>query len=257
MPELKKIYSYLGNLEKKIKIALTGFVFLLFFGSFVIGVGLNKLFNYTESTNPELLVLIGLGALAIILSLMYSINKIRRIEDLHIRLDQHIFGFLKRTNDTIFESLLRALKPEERGFVDKLEAIKRRAVVQSIFSALSNDTDLFENFMKTKIFRNWTFYWTMVYGTLTYSLLTVVSFIFLMLDLDPYTKLLFTLCWLLAALHLSVVIPLGHRLVTMSKRVVDAMVESHKQQIAKMLRTNMYEEDDDDEIEEADIISDE
>ena len=255
LPELKKIYSYLGNLEKKIKLALTVFVLLLFSGSFIIGVGVDRLSHLAESTKPEYLLLVGLGVLATILTLMLSVSRTSWIEELHIKIDNNIFGFLKRTNDTIFGSLLFALAPEERKSASKLDSRKQSAVVQSIFSTLSNDTGLFENFLRTKIFRNWTLYWIMVYGTLTYTLLTVVSFIFVALGFDPYAKLLFTICWLLSGIHLAIVILLGRRLVIISKEAVDSMVQSHKNQIAKVLRENIGEEEE--EIEEADVIPEE
>jgi ABC-type multidrug transport system fused ATPase/permease subunit len=249
--ELKKVHRYLGDLEGRIRFALTSYVLVLFLGSFIIGVGFDKLSRFSESTRPELLFLISVAALATILVLVYTLSRIGWIGELHISLDRRIFGFLKRTNTTIFGSLLSALKPEDRKKVAALAPERQGTLVQSVFSALSNDAELFQRFLKTKIFRNWTIYWISVYGTLTCSALTVVAFVFVALALDRYAGLLFVIAWLLAATHLSIVLGLGHRLVTISKSLVDSMVESHQQQIAKTVRENLTEEE---EFEEADVM---
>ncbi len=254
MAEIKKIYSYLGDLERRIRVALTSFVFLFLLGTFIAGIGIEKIRNFTASTRPELLTLFGVVSVAVMLALMIRISKASWVEEFHLRIDKSIFGFLQRTNEIIFGALAFALKPEERTDLDKMEATRQNLVVQSIFASLSNDTDLFENFLKTKIFRNWTMYWIMVYGTITFLSLTILSFVFVALGLDPYAKMLFTIYWLLTALHLGIVLSLGHRLVRMSKRAVDSMVASHKGQIADTLRRHMHVEEED--VEEADVIMD-
>ncbi len=252
MTELRKAYSYLGNLEKRIRIALTFFVLTLFVGSFIAGVGLDRISHFTQSTRPELLAVIGAAAIATILTLVYMLSRIGWIEELHIKIDRYFFGFLKRTNSTIFESLLYALNPADRKKVSTLSPDRQGSLVQSVFSALSSDPILFQEFLGTNIFRNWTLYWISVYGTLAFSILTVVSFVFAALALDPQAKVVFTVCWLIALLQLAIVLMLGRKLVSISKFLVDSMVKSHGDLIAETIRAGLTGED---EVEEADIIS--
>ena len=254
MTRLTKVYTYLANLEKRIRTALTMFMLLLFVGSFVIGVGANRISHYTRSNKPQILLLVGLAALVTILILMIRLSRTSWLEKIHIKLDENIFGFLKRTNDTIFGALTDALDPEERELLGTVPPDKQTHLVQSIFAALSNDPTVFDASPMTSVFRNWTLYWILVYGTLTYLTLTVISFLFVAFGLDPYSRVVFTICWVLTAVHLTLVLAVGHRLVAMTRRLVGSMVESHQTQIAKMLRTSLSPEE---EVEEADIVTDE
>jgi hypothetical protein len=253
LKELKDKYSYFNRLEVKIKTAIVFYFSFLIVGLGISGLGIDKILVFIQTVKVEIFVLSILGATALILGAAFWIRTINQVGSFHIVLDTTIFGFLKKSNDTIVQSLLFSLNPEERRLLETTHREKQAEIVQSVFTELSNDSEIFGSMIKSKLFITWTRYWICVYGAITFTVLTIGGFIAVVTYIDSYSKLIFSIYWLLAGVHLSLVIALGYRLSTMTKKSVDTIVGSHKKRIASILRTFLTEGD---RVEEADVVDD-
>ena len=96
--------------------------------------------------------------------------------------------------------------------------------------------------MNSGIFKNWIWYWISIYGTFAFTLLTVSSFAAAWRELASYSKVLFTLVWIMALTHLIVSIFIGKFLVGKTKKTVQAIVDAHEIDITNVLIARIHEQ---------------
>jgi hypothetical protein len=243
MQTVRKQYNYFENLEKKIKSALAIYLVLFVIGSIATILGIRNVIAFAQlhttlfAATASVFVIFAFG------SLLSVIGKIDWLGELHIRLDKQFFGFLERSNDTIFRTLISVLTPQERRHFQSLPSEKKGTIAQSIFSQLSDDNNyLFNKLMNSGIFQNWIWYWISIYGTFAFTLLTVSSFAAAWRELASFSKPLFTLVWILALTHLFVSIFIGKFLVNKTKKTVQAIVDVHQMDISNVLIARIHDE---------------
>jgi hypothetical protein len=239
MTSAKAQYSYFENLERTIKIALAVYVFFLLAGISLLALaGLPPFAAYATGSLRQGAFLAALF-LACYAFLSFRITKISWVGELHIWLDRKFFGFLFRSNEIIFRTLLFTLRPEERDRAYELAPEARERIAETIFSKLAGNTHLFPTLLRSGIFQYWIWYWVTNYGTAIFSLLTVVSFPVILASAAPVTKGLFGAFWTLALVHLLVGLVLGNRLMRMTKEVSQDIVQSYAGEIAAILRAQL------------------
>ena len=250
MQTAKKQYNYFENLESTIKVALAIYLLMFIIGMMITLLGVENVASFLQTHSIVFSVLAGVFVIGTFFVLMYVIGKINWLGDLHIKLDQRLFGFLEKTNETIFRTLISALEPHEQERFYSFSPEKKGNITQSIFSKLSDDNHLFDRLLSTGIFRNWIWYWVSIYGTFTFTLLTLSSFVGAWIQSEFFSKPLFTITWVLALAHLFVSIFIGKFLVDKTKSAVQFIVDTHQLDIANALITRIQEaqEVNDDEL---------
>jgi len=240
-PELtaRRQYAYFETLEKTIKIGLALYLLIFLGGIMVTLFGLRPILDFWEGSRAVALM-VSLGTLAVFFAAVYwTTSKIQGLGEVHVWLDETLFGFLKRSNDIIFDGLLTVLKPDEQKVAVRITPDDQGAIAQSIFSKLSSDANVFDVLVRSGIFRYWIWYWITVYGTFVFSVLTTVSFFAVVGKIEPHISAIFSAVWILALLHLGLTLLLGYFLIRMTRQVVFSIVFSHKNEVASILRTNI------------------
>lgn len=242
MQNAKKQYSYFENLEHTVKGAFALYLVIYSTGMIGILVGVHNVFSFLNSHS----VVYSLAAIAFVLGMFFAfvafIGKITWLGDLHIKLDDRFFGFLEKSNEVIFQTLISALEPNERSRFSRLPASKKGVITHSIFSNLSDDNHLFERLMNSGIFRNWIWYWVAIYGTFTFSLLTLSSFLLAWIEKGLFSKPFFAITWTFALLHVFVTVFIGKSLIEKTRKTVQFIVTSHRLDIANLLITRIQQE---------------
>lgn len=239
MLDAKIQYAYFENLEKTIKIGLAIYLTLFWMGTSVAVLGVGKTVEFLRTISPILLLIILMGMGLVAYGAFQSMRAIHWLGDIHIWLDGKFLGFLKKSNEIIFEELVHALEPEERLSAVNIEPGEKGSLAKSIFSQLAGHDELFGALLRSGIFRYWIWYWITLYGTFVFTLLTLESFAAVLIGLEMDVKTLFTTTWLFALVHLGLSLLLGYHLVRMTRRTVDSIVRSHKDEIATILRANI------------------
>ncbi|MBI1807044.1 MAG: hypothetical protein HYR76_08360 [Ignavibacteria bacterium] len=239
MLSAKSQYTYFENLEKTIKLGLAVYLTLFCLGTSVALLGAERIVDFVRTIPLSWLIIILMGAGLILFGAFRSMKAIHWLGDVHIWLDEKFFGFLKRSNEIIFGELTYALEPDERTSIVSIEPGARGALAKSIFSQLASDNELFGALLHSGIFRYWIWYWITLYGTCVFTVLTLESFTGVLIGLGVDAKTLFAANWAFALVHLVLSLVLGYHLVRMTKRTVDAIVQSHKDEIATILRANI------------------
>jgi len=240
-PELtaRRQYAYFETLEKTIKVGLALYFLVLLCGILLTLFGIRPIQDFWEESRTVAMT-VSFGTLAGFFGIVYwGTSKIQGLGEVHVWLDETLFGFLKKSNDIIFDGLLTVLRPEEQKVAVRITPDDQGAIAQSIFSKLSSDANVFQVLVRSGIFRYWIWYWITVYGTFVFSVLTTVSFIAVIGKIDPHINAIFSALWLLAFAHLGLTLLLGYLLIRMTKQVVWSIVFSHKNEVATILRTNI------------------
>ncbi len=231
-------YVYFASLERTIKVALAFYLLLLTSGTgwLIAGIGptlhaLRRVDNFAFYT-----VLVFLFAFG---GIYYVVSKIHWLGELHIWLDRRFFGFLEKSNEIIFQAMVRVLESDDQSHARDLRSDERYSMIHSVFSRLAENFRLFDSLMESGIFRYWIWYWVMNYGTFTFSILTAGCFAAMLTGDDPSVRTLFTVCWSSALLHLAVNLILGHHLTGMTRKVSESIVLTYKPQITMMLRDSI------------------
>ncbi len=232
-------FAYFENLEKTIKVALALYLLVFCIGLLIDVIGFGSFIGEIKLISLPLLIVALVNMVGLFYGLLYGINKIHWMGEIHIWLDQRFFGFLKRTNDIIFHGLVIALEPEERYSAVNIEPVEKGALAKSIFSQLANDNRLFEALLESGIFRTWIWYWVAIYGTLIFTVLTVLTFIVTALGANGSSRDFFGMIWAIALLHLGASLSTGFYLLKMTRHTVDEIVSTHKDEIAALLRANI------------------
>ena len=240
----KKRCISIEKLEKRTKRASAIYIFLLFLGTGISVFDLGDLIENVRTSQLWFLILITFGIIGLLLGLMSLTSNMKSLTEIRSWLDQQFFGYLEKSNDTILRSLLGSLSFHEQNLVRAIEGDRKNVVAKSVLSHLAHDYRLNETLMDSGIFHIWTWYWISVYGTFTYSLLTIESFIVLLLGFGHSVTTVFMISCPLALTHFGVCSYLGSQLIKMNKQTLDEIVRSHKDEIAGMLRESLRQVQD-------------
>ncbi len=226
MTNAQKHFDYFESLERTIKIALAVYVFFLLAGSLLLAATgapelASALLGEPWMTAAGAAVFLGIYALA-----AYRLGRVSWIGDLHVWLDRKFFGFLLRSNETIFRTLLSALPPGERDAAFALPAEARERMAETIFAKLAGNTHLFPTLLRSGIFQYWIWYWVTNYGTAIFSLLTILTFPFVLAGTGSAARGVFGAFWALAIVHLGMGLWLGNRILRMTREVSESIVSS-------------------------------
>jgi len=243
MLTLRRQYIYFESLEKTIKIAFALYLTLLVGGATIIILGIDTFLDLVRSGNLEVLIYGGFTSLGLYFLLFYGVGKISWLGDLHVWLDKEFFGFLAKSNETIFQSLTYALDPDEQHAMRNFDPTKKDSIAQSIFSHLSNHDQLFQTLLSSGIFRLWIWYWILIYGTFTFTILSIITFLVVATGVDMYAMPVFTANWVLALTHLVFNLLLGFYLIRLTKQAVDNIVRFHHNEITSLLRENITKQE--------------
>ena len=231
-------YQYFSSLERTIKVALAVYIFLLTAGAMVLVFGRNGIGETWELVSRiDNYALYG-AALAVFAfsGIYFAVSKIHWLGEMHIWFDRRFFGFLEKSNEIIFQAMVRVLESDDQLYARDLRSEERYAMIRSVFSRLAENFRLFDGLMESGIFRFWIWYWVMNYGIFTFTLLTVGTFIAMLTGQDPALRTVFTVCWSAALIHLAVNLILGYSLTGMTRKVSESIVLTYKPQITLMLR---------------------
>lgn len=231
-------YLYFTSLERTIKISLAVYLLILIIGAVLLVYGVGRSWEVIRGLQnwgfySILAILAGFGGMYILVS------KINWLGDLHIWLDRRFFGFLERSNDIIFQAVVRALESDDQSQARDLSPDRRYSMIQSIFSRLAGNFRLFDSLIESGIFRYWIWYWVMNYGTFIFSILTIATFFGLLSGADPGLRTAFIVCWGASLVHLMVNLLLGHHLTRMTRRVSETIVSDYKPQIVTMMHESI------------------
>ncbi len=231
-------YLYFTSLERTIKISLAIYLVLLMIGTALLLHGVGRSWEELRETRyygfySGLFILGAFGGVYLLVS------KIGWLGELHIWLDRRFFGFLARSNDIIFQAVVRVLESDDQHHARDLSPDKQYSMIQSIFSRLAENFRLFDSLMESGIFRFWIWYWVMNYGTFTFSILTVATFLSMLSGADPSLRVTFTVCWSAALAHLMINLVLGHYLTRKTREVSESIVSDYKPQIMLLLHDSI------------------
>lgn len=227
--------AYFTSLEKTIKVALAVYLLVLLAGSLLLLGGVGAAWQAARGIPDG--TFFGIVAAVLAFGGLYAaVSRINWLGEMHIWLDRRFFGFLEKSNDIIFQAVVRVLESDHRTTAMDLRSDERYSMIHSVFSKLAENYRLFDELMESGIFRAWIWYWVLNYGTFTFSFLTLGTFVSMVTVGDPAARTLFTVCWSAALAHLAVNVVLGNHLTRMTRKVSESIVLAYKPQIALMLR---------------------
>lgn len=231
-------YARFSSLERTIKFALAFYLLVLIVGIAGTVAGWGYLFD-TIAGIPDWGMYAGLVVAGGFAGIYGLVSSVHGLGELHIWLDRRMFGFLERSNEIIFQEVVRALEPGVQHQARDLAAEQRYSIVQSVFTRLAGNRPLFEALMESGIFRTWIWYWVMNYGTFTFTILTAAGFAAMLGGSGPVARTFFTICWGGALLHVGANLLLGHHLTRMTKRVSEEIVRSQRPRIVTLMRETL------------------
>jgi len=236
--EEKGQYVYFSSLERTIKIALAVYIVLLSGGVFLLATGLNETGPLLQKI-PYPGILLTLALFVLFGTTYLIVSRVHQLGELHIWLDQRFFGFLEKSNEIIFQAVVRVLESGEQSFPSGLGVEERDSVIKSIFTRLADNFRLFDSLMESGIFRYWIWYWVMNYGTFTFTILTILSSIAMFAGAGAGVRTFFTICWISSLAHLAVNLTLGNLLTRLTRSVSESIILTYKPQITMMLRESI------------------
>ena len=234
--EAETKYNYFENLETVIKKGSAAYLLVFIFGFVVVLFSPALLFSLLNSHAVEVMVPLIIFLVGGFLGLYYMVAHFGWLGELHIRMDKMFLGFLIRSNEVIFSTLISILPPEDQAVVTEFSGGIKEKLAQSIFTQVSSDNKLFDLLLQSDIFRIWMRYWIILYGILTFTLLTIVSFAAVLFRSGLYDKTFFTVSWCLAVLHIGLSIVLGRYLIRMTILMVGQIVLAHKETVMQIIR---------------------
>ncbi len=232
-------YAYFSSLERTIKISLAVYLVLLSGGVLSLSFGLRKTVTLLSGV-PYPAGLLTLCFLVLFGLTYFIVSRVHRLSAMHIWLDQRFFGFLDKSNEIIFQALVRVLEAGDRSFPADLGEDEKYSVIRAIFSKLADNFRLFDTLMESGIFRYWIWYWVMNYGTFTFTILTLVGSSVMFAGGGSEVRTFFTICWISALAHLAVNLTLGNLLTRLTRSVSESIILTYKPQITAMLRESLH-----------------
>src|SRR5258706_16238567 len=177
LTETERQYGYFIGLERMVKIALAVYFGVLVTGLLIIAVGLNGFIEDMKAGNIRMLVFALFGTCGIFLGTFSFIEKVRWVSKFNLWLDRKFFNILDRSNTILFDTIVESANPGLFHSTLLTDNQRKRSFAQRIFQVLANQQHLFGLLLQTNILRFWIWYWVLLYGSLTFTLLTIVLFI--------------------------------------------------------------------------------
>ncbi len=232
-------YHYFEHLEALIKKGSAAYLLLFLTGTLILIVDPVNFAALLSNHLFELLLSLLLFLTAGFFGFYFLLTHFGWLSGLHIRLDKMFLGFLIRSNDVIYTTLISALPEQEQIVATGFSGEVKEKLAQSIFTRVSTDSNLFDLLLRSDIFRFWMGYWIFLYGIFAFSLLTAVAFAAVILRAGAYDKAFFTVSWCLAILHVSLSIVMGKYIIRIMVSTVTEIVDAHKDTIAQIIRENL------------------
>lgn len=233
--EAETKYNYFENLETIIKKGSAAYLLVFILGICIVLISPAVLLSFFNIHFFEVIVPLILFLIGGFIGLYYLVAHFGWLGELHIRMDRLFLGFLIRSNEVIFNTLISVLPPEDQAAATEFSAAIKEKLAQSIFTTVSSDNKLFDLLLQSDIFRIWMRYWIILYGILTFTLLTMVSFAAVIFRSGLYDKTFFTINWCLAALHIGLSIVMGKYLIRMTILMVGQIVLAHKETVMQII----------------------
>jgi hypothetical protein len=225
---------YFISLERTVKSALAFYLTVLAVGFVMIALGTARATELAR--DADAVISAGAGLIMAGAGSWYLVSTIHWLGELHIWLDSRFFGFLKKSNDVIFHTFLKALEEEDRARAQLLGADQREKFMRAVLTRLADDSGLFRSLMTSGIFRLWIWYWVMNYGTFACTILCFVAFAVMLGGNVTATRPIFSFFWAGALIHLAANVMLGNILTRMTRSVSELLLDSIRPKLALLLK---------------------
>ena len=233
-------YSYFLQLERTVKFALSVYGALLVTGILGIALGIDSILRDVASGNYRVLILFVFGTCGILLGSFTLLGKVRWLSKLNSRLDRIFFKVLDQSNAIVFDAIFESIAPDLQRSPTLLDDRRKQTFAQDIFRRMAGEDHHFQFLLKSNIFRLWIWYWIFLYGSFTFTLLTIGFFGPVALGVTVATKAVFTLLWILAIAHIGIGFFLGNHLIRVTHSTVNTMLDAHRDEIATMLKESIH-----------------
>jgi hypothetical protein len=229
--------QYFKDLEQLTKAGLIAYFHLFLWGVVCTSIGIENVFQFLLNAQTCQSLFLSLLSVNILYILIRVTNAIDWLGKIHIWIDNKFFKFLFKSNDIILRELIILLEPEERVLVDKLGRGTKSAIAQSIFSHLAENPSIFERLLRRNVFRSWIWYWITLYGTLAFSLLTLIAVSRIYFVPSVYTSTFFMSIGSVAFIHILMIYFMGNRLLSRTKSLMKEITDRHYTEILSLLRS--------------------
>ncbi|MBI1804848.1 MAG: hypothetical protein HY033_12920 [Ignavibacteriae bacterium] len=234
-------YGYFLELERMVKVALAVYVGVLVTGLLGIAVGLNDIIEEIKAGNVRLLVFAIFGTGGIFLGTFALVGKVRWVSKLNVWLDQKFFNILDRSNSILLNAIFESTSSDMQQSRLLLDSQNKRSLAQHIFRRLASEDQLFGLLLDSNIFRLWIWYWILLYGSFTFTLLTISLFTSVAFGITFSAKAIFAWLWILALVHIGLGFFLGHYLIRVTRSTATAIVHSSTNEITALMKESLDE----------------
>jgi len=232
-------FGYFLQLERMVKLALAMYGSLLIAGILTIILGIDSIIQEVVRGNYRLLILTIFGAAGIFLGTFAFVEKVQWISKLNVWLDRKFFRILDRSNTILFNTVFESVGSEFRPSPELIDDRNKHSFTQNIFRRLATEDHIFQYLLDSNVFRLWIWYWILLYGSFTFTLLTACLFASVTFTLTPAIKLIFASVWVSALLHIGLGFFLGKQLIHLTQSTASTILSSYRNDIAAMLKESL------------------
>ncbi len=224
---------YLRKLEKRIKGAIIFYLTVLIADTFFILLSINGVTSgLTNVVRFGILCAIVIGAVIMLLS---RINTLARITKFNAWLDRRLFGVLEQSDAILSDILLSSAGTGDSSRAG-VDPTKRANLAKVVVERLARHKQIFPGIMGTGIYTLWIWYWIVMYGTIVFSALTMLTFVAILSHVVSGMKPAFIFIWTLALAHIAVTVGIGAMLKRMTQKTAVEISSSYGSDIEAYLR---------------------
>jgi ABC-type multidrug transport system fused ATPase/permease subunit len=231
--------TYVKDLERQLRAALGILILIAVVQLIILMISPELIGEFIRDTDYLPLLAINVIILGIIAAGGYMVQHAVIPGGIHIAIDQKLFGSLDRSNQIIFDSLLKALAPSEEAEARTIPPKLKVRMTENIFSELANDPYLFTGMVRSNLFRFWNWYWILIYACMIFIVTSVASFVALLMSDSSFVLAMFFFNTILAAGSVAGTIYLGSLLQRRSRETVNSLVGDRREKIADMIRDHI------------------
>ncbi len=224
---------YLRKLEKRIKGAIIFYLTVLIADTFFILLSINGVTSgLTDIVRFGILCAIVIAAIFLLLS---RINTLAKITKFNAWLDRRLFGVLEQSDAILSDILLSSagIGDAPRPGVDPS---KKADLAKVVVERLARHKQIFPGIMGTGIYTLWIWYWIVMYGTIVFSALTMLTFVAILSHVVLGMKPAFIFIWTLALAHIATTVAIGAVLKRMTQKTAVEISSSYGSDIEAYLR---------------------
>lgn len=236
--EIEYRFGYFLQLEQMAKVALASYAAVLFAGTLITILGVDSIIGEWTAGSYRSIILSLFGVVGIFIGIFALAEKICWIGKFNAWLDKKFWGILGQSNGVLSHTILQSIGFPAAHAASFFDANDKDSATQNIFRKLAGEDNIFQFLLDTNIFRLWMLYWMFLYGSLTFSILTVGFFLSFLLTMAPITRMCFVTSWILALFHIALGFLLGKYLVRMTRSTARIIASSYANEIVGMLGTS-------------------